>query len=271
MAGYRQIHTQIWKDEWYIDLSPKEKLIFVYLFSNELASISGIYKIPVRVISNETGVVYEDVLVILEDFERQGKIMYADGVLWVKNMSKFHANASPRTQKKVEADIEKIPDCLVKQSYIQYQQGINTVPIPRSESKNKSESKNENKSGSENTNTTENDADEPVKTGIEENENIFALYEKEIGALTPLIADSLKHAKDDFPDHWIGEALRIAARNNKRSWSYAEAVLKRWQVDGFQADNRKGRDSPVPIPKNGRNNGVDTSNLDALIRAEGII
>lgn len=152
MAGYRQIHTQIWKDEWYIDLSPEEKLIFVYLFSNELASISGIYKIPARVIANETGVQYENVLTILEDFERAGKILYGDGVLWVKNMSKFHANASPRTQKKVEADVEKIPDCPVKEAYLQYQEGIDTVSIPRSESesesKKQSESESESGSGS---------------------------------------------------------------------------------------------------------------------------
>jgi len=154
MAGYRQIHTQIWKDEWYIELSPKEKLVFVYLFSNELASISGIYKIPVRVISNETGVSHEDVIVILEDFERADKIMYADGVLWVKNMSKFHANASPRTQKKVEADIEKIPDCAVKQSYLLYRNGINTVSIPRSESESESESGNKNESGSKSGNAS---------------------------------------------------------------------------------------------------------------------
>jgi hypothetical protein len=150
MAGYRQIHTQIWKDEWYIDLSPEEKLIFVYLFSNELASISGIYKIPARVISNETGVSYEDVLIILENFEQAGKILYADGVLWVKNMSKFHANASPRTQKKVEADVEKIPDCAVKQAYLQYRDCIDTVSVPRSESESKRKKQSESGSGNKN-------------------------------------------------------------------------------------------------------------------------
>lgn len=282
MAGYRQIHTQIWKDEWYIELSPEEKLIFVYLFSNELASISGIYKIPVRVISNETGVRVEDVLLFLENFERAGKIMYADGVLWVKNMSKFHANASPRTQKKVQADIDRIPDCAVKQAYIQCRCSIDTVSddadmvsIPRSESVsvNKSVNKKENESESKNATEKENGEDEPVKPGKEPigEENIFELYEKEIGALTPLVANTLKCAKEDFPDHWIVEAIAIAVRNNKRSWGYAESILKRWQVEGFKVDNRKGRDSPGPVPKKGGNGSVDTSNLDALIRAEGIL
>lgn len=98
-------------------------------------------------------------------------------------------------------------------------------------------------------------------------QNIFELYEKEIGALTPMIAETLKCAKEDFPDHWIREAVAIAVRNNARSWSYTESILKRWQVDGFKADNRKGRESPKPVYKKGRKGAVDTSELDALIEA----
>ena len=107
----------------------------------------------------------------------------------------------------------------------------------------------------------------PEKIEPENEKNIFLLYEKEIGALTPLMADELKCAKEDYPDHWIVEAIYTASRNNKRSWSYVAAILKRWQVDGFKADNRKGRDSPAPVYKKGRKGVVDTSELDALIEA----
>ena len=55
MAGYRQIHTQIWKDEWFLDLEPQAKLLFIYLFGNENTSLSGIYKLPLKVILFETG------------------------------------------------------------------------------------------------------------------------------------------------------------------------------------------------------------------------
>lgn len=115
-------------------------------------------------------------------------------------------------------------------------------------------------------------ADDDAKNTDEPDENIFDVYENEIGALTPLIADSLRMAKAEFPDHWIRESLRIAAKNNKRSWSYAEKILKRWQVEGFKVDNRLGRDSPGPGANNGWiGGGVDTSNLDKFIRAEGIL
>jgi len=51
MADYRQIHTRIWKDSWFIELEPCDKLLFIYLFSNERASVSGIYDISIKVMA----------------------------------------------------------------------------------------------------------------------------------------------------------------------------------------------------------------------------
>lgn len=62
--------------------------------------------------------------------------------------------------------------------------------------------------------------------------NIFGLYEENIGPLTPLIADSLKDAEQSYPPEWIREAIELAVKNNKRSWSYCEAILRRWKEEG---------------------------------------
>lgn len=62
--------------------------------------------------------------------------------------------------------------------------------------------------------------------------NAFKLYEENIGPLTPLVADALKAAEDDYPEVWIAEAIELAVTNNKRSWAYCEAILKRWKEEG---------------------------------------
>lgn len=69
--------------------------------------------------------------------------------------------------------------------------------------------------------------------------NIFRLYEENIGPLTPMIAEALSEAEDTYPDAWVEEAFRIAVENNKRSWRYIEAILRRWQEEG--RDARKDR------------------------------
>jgi len=54
MANYRQIHTQIWRDNWFLELRPDEKLLFIYLFSNDNSNLAGIYEIHESIIALET-------------------------------------------------------------------------------------------------------------------------------------------------------------------------------------------------------------------------
>ena len=58
------------------------------------------------------------------------------------------------------------------------------------------------------------------------------VYEQEIGLLTPGVAEALAAAGERYPEGWIGDALREAARQNARSWAYAEAILRRWEAEG---------------------------------------
>lgn len=62
--------------------------------------------------------------------------------------------------------------------------------------------------------------------------NVFALYEQNIGMLTPLIADELREAEQEYPVEWIEEAFREAVSLNKRSWKYIRAILERWRTEG---------------------------------------
>ena len=62
--------------------------------------------------------------------------------------------------------------------------------------------------------------------------NVFALYEQNIGMLTPLIADELRDAEQTYPAEWIDDAVREAVSLNKRSWRYIRAILERWRAEG---------------------------------------
>jgi len=62
--------------------------------------------------------------------------------------------------------------------------------------------------------------------------NIFALYEQNIGVITPMIAEELKEAEKLYPAQWIEEALKEAVMLNKRSWKYVARILERWTSEG---------------------------------------
>jgi len=73
--------------------------------------------------------------------------------------------------------------------------------------------------------------------------NIFALYEANIGSITPLIVDDLREAEECYPAEWIEAAFREAAELNKRSWRYVRAILQRWETEG--RDEKYRRDPQI--------------------------
>ena len=62
--------------------------------------------------------------------------------------------------------------------------------------------------------------------------NIFALYERHIGTFGHGAAEQLKAAEEEYPASWIEEAFEIANNQNVRSWSYVNAILRRWLTEG---------------------------------------
>jgi DnaD/phage-associated family protein len=80
---------------------------------------------------------------------------------------------------------------------------------------------------------------EPADAGARP--NIFALYEQNIGMLTPMLAEELKEAEQQYPAEWIADAFKIAVENNKRSWSYVRKILQRWQTEGREEAKKKSK------------------------------
>lgn len=85
----------------------------------------------------------------------------------------------------------------------------------------------------------------------EERPNIFHFYENFIGFASPTMAEKLKEAEERYPPGWIREAFEIAEMENKRSWQYIDAILKRWGSEGKSGwkgdsndDGKLGRHSP---------------------------
>lgn len=70
--------------------------------------------------------------------------------------------------------------------------------------------------------------------------SIFALYEQNIGLLTPLLADELRAAERLYPWEWIEDAFREAVSYNRRSWRYVQRILERWAAEG-KDDGAAGR------------------------------
>lgn len=87
----RSINTKIWCDEWFENLTPEEKLIWLYLLTNQQTNMLGVYEISIRKMAFEIGLSEDQVRDSFQVFEESRKAFYYDGFViltnWLKNQS----------------------------------------------------------------------------------------------------------------------------------------------------------------------------------------
>src|SRR5699024_12105962 len=88
MSKLRMINTSFWSDPWVEELSPQEKLLYIYLFTNEKVNMLGVYEVSKKKISYETGLSLEMVSKGLEAFETIKKVFYKENYIILFNFIK---------------------------------------------------------------------------------------------------------------------------------------------------------------------------------------
>ena len=237
MANYRQIHTQIWRDNWFLELRPDEKLLFIYLFSNDNSNLAGIYEIHESIIALETGLRPARIREILVKLEASNKVHYGGGVVWIVNMRKYHSNASEKVQKNIDAAIYDIQDGEIKNRYC-IANGItleNTVSIPYgyhmdtlSHSKSKSKSKTEEEEKSEKEEETP--AGGTVTPAQSQKISSITDHIQKTGLqLKPTDEQAIQQLAAVFKTPDIHDAIdHMAAHTNRPNVGYLRKVLDGW-------------------------------------------
>lgn len=71
--------------------------------------------------------------------------------------------------------------------------------------------------------------------------NLFKLYEDNFGALTPMMAETIKADMETYQPDWIEDAMKEAVEYNARNWKYVQAILRNWQEKGRKRSNEEGK------------------------------
>lgn len=135
----RYINTRFWNDGFISDLDPVEKLVFIYFLTNEHTNISGIYELPLKIMSIETGIEISMLKKIV--IRLKNRVRYIDGKVIIKNFVKHQETGSPNVIKGIlnclkELD-KKFIENLIKQGYYVIDRYyIDTLCIPYIEGRN---------------------------------------------------------------------------------------------------------------------------------------
>ena len=120
MAKERMINTKFWDDGYIARLTPVQKLLFIYLITNPLTNIAGVYEIEIRRISFDTGIDEKEIVKYLEQFEHDDKVYYFEGWVAVKNFIK-HQKDNPKVAAGIYRCLEDAPSEIIDRLSIDYQ------------------------------------------------------------------------------------------------------------------------------------------------------
>lgn len=93
MAVQRYISSSFWSDDWVDSLNVKEKLVYLYLLTNDNTSICGVYKLTIKRIKDDTSISRQEITDILQKFADDKKAYYVDEYIVLPNWLKHqHLN-----------------------------------------------------------------------------------------------------------------------------------------------------------------------------------
>jgi hypothetical protein len=131
MATQRYISTSFWDDAWVQSIDPSEKLLYLYLMTNPLTNIAGIYKITLKRIHDDTGFSVDMIGKILARFERSKKVCRLDEYIIIP---KWPKHQKWKEKKTINTGIQKIilelPNSIrSKAKEVGYLYPIDSVPV----------------------------------------------------------------------------------------------------------------------------------------------
>lgn len=224
MADFRNIFTRIWNDKWFVTLDIDEKLLFIYLFSNERASICGMYELPLRTIVFETGIEKNRVLQILDRLQIDKKVFYVDEVIWIVNFQKYNNSGnSAKVKIRITKDIEMTPDGEIKKMYCK----SNNIPYPKLNIPYPKKFHDTDTEKIQKRKDT--DTETPAAT-------IYKAYENNIGNLSGVISEKIDADIQEYSANWVLEAIEKATIQEKRSLAYVQGILKSWKRNGKNSE-----------------------------------
>lgn len=261
MASRRMISASIFEDEFFGELSMFERLLWIGLFS-ACADDQGRFSANPAVIRSKIfpydDVKLSDITRGIEHFSEAGKLHQyeAEGknlcqfITWWTYQTPAWAMPSKMPAPKGwqdRAKYHKTPEKVITLNWDKAGGFSNELPSEPDEqqpnvlhsglSRGIDELRRDKDDGEE-----DEEISRDTTTTIENEEKLSEVvqsYQENIGVISPVIADLLKIATEQYPPGWIPDAIDEAVKNNVRKWSYIDAILKNWETNGRNGVKKK--------------------------------
>lgn len=113
----RQVQTSFWKDNYISELSAKEKLVFIYLITNDSVSLTGMYQLPDRMIRAELDLTQPELEAIKIKFVKDSKFYFLNGWIKIINYDKYNAYTGDKNKEAKAKELQFVPKELLNHKF----------------------------------------------------------------------------------------------------------------------------------------------------------
>lgn len=110
MAKERIVNVRFWRDNYIVSLRPDARLLFLWAITNPATELCGAYETPLPAIEAETGIKRKRIVEIFDQFEADGRMLYRNGWVIVKNFAKHQHGTSTNIKAAIARTLNDCPD-----------------------------------------------------------------------------------------------------------------------------------------------------------------
>ena len=106
----RIIYTKFWYDNYVSNLNGKEKLVFIYLITNEKVNICGIYELPDKYILVDLDITQKELDIIKSKFMSDNKFTFLDGWIRIEKFETYNKFTGSLNETAIQKELSLIPE-----------------------------------------------------------------------------------------------------------------------------------------------------------------
>ena len=242
MALFRHVRTEFWRDAKVLEeMTPEDKLFFLYILTTGNTTQIGIYKIPKKQIAFELGYSVESINTLIDRFENHYKIIRYNPEtrelaikMWGKyNLVKGGKPIIDCVKKEVKEvkdksllayvaqyihkeEIKKEFEKLIDDTYHDSLDSVSTIGGQK-EKENKKEKENEY---------------EMIYSPVGK---FKKLYEENVGLVNGIVAQWLIELSEDIDYDLFKRAIEIATDRGKCNKGYINGIIKQWYDNNIRS------------------------------------
>lgn len=233
MAKYRHIHVEFWQDPKVLEeMTPEDKYFYLYLLTNPNTTQIGVYQITKKQMAFDLGYSTESISSLLERFNNMHNLVKYNETtreMAIINWGKYNLNkAGKPVIDCVKKELSEVKDKTLLREIMTH---IPNESISIEFSRYVDDSYND-------TLTIRGQKEkEKEKEKQNNNEDAVAFYQENFGVISPFLVQSIETWEEDMSPEAVIEAMKRALAQNKRTWSYIEAILKNWNSQNLKTIN----------------------------------